>query len=81
MQDVLGCTTKELFGSDNMKKWAKPLLVAVIIFPLSLLVDLIMRKELNYLYAILLSIFFGAVFYLLQNFVAYLSFKRGKKKP
>jgi len=64
-----------------MKKWAKPLLVAVIIFPLSLLVDLIMRKELNYLYAILLSIFFGTIFYLLQNFVTYLPFNRSKKKP
>ena len=80
MQDVLGYTTKELFGSDDMKKWIKPLLVAVIIFPLSLLMDLIMGKELNYFYAILLSIFFGALFYLLQNFLSYLPLKREKKR-
>ena len=80
MQDVLECTTKELFGSDYMKKWAKPLLVAIIIFPLSLLMDLIMRKELNYFYALLLSIFFGSVFYLLQSFVSYLPLNKIKKK-
>jgi len=63
-----------------MKKLFKPLLVAVIIFPLSLFMDVILGKELNYLYAILLSIFFGAVFYLLQSFVYYLPFNRVKKK-
>ncbi len=63
-----------------MKKFFKPLLVAVIIFPLSLLMDVILEKELNYFYALLLSIFFGAVFYLLQNFACYLPLNK-KKKP
>lgn len=62
-----------------MKKLFKPLLVAVIIFPLSLFMDLILGKELNYFYAILLSIFFGAVFYLLQIFVGYLPLNKKKK--
>lgn len=62
------------------KNWIKPLLVAIIVFPLSLFMDLIMRKELNYFYAILLSIVFGITFYLLQIFVSYFPLKGYKKR-
>jgi len=61
-----------------MKKWIKPLLVAVIIFPLSIFMDIIMGREFNYPFAFLLSIIFGITFFLLQIVVSY--FPLGKKR-
>jgi hypothetical protein len=56
--------------------WVKPLLVAIIIFPLSLLIDLVMSRELDYAYALFLAIIFGGVYFLLEFLLDYRSRKR-----
>lgn len=56
--------------------WVKPILVAIIIFPLSLLMDLVMGRELDYGYAFLLAIIFGGVYIVLEFLLNYRFRKR-----
>jgi len=51
--------------------WIKPLIVAIIIFPLSLLVDFITRRELDYGYAFLLAIVFSGIYLGLEFLLNY----------
>ena len=52
------------------------IIVAVVTFILSLIVDFITRKSLDYGYAILLAVIFGAVFFALQSLFNYMMRKR-----
>ncbi len=51
--------------------WVKPLLITIIIFPLSLLIDLVMGMELDYGYAFVLAIIFGGLYLVLELLLDY----------
>jgi len=56
--------------------WIVAIIVGVIIFIFSLIVDFITRNNLDYGYAILLALIFGAVFFALQSLFNYTKRKR-----
>jgi len=62
------------------EKGKNPLIVAIIVgiimFIFSLIVDVITGKNLDYGYAILLAILFSAIFFALQNLFNYIMRKR-----
>jgi len=51
--------------------WIRPVIVGVIIFPLSLFMDFLMGKELNYGYAFVLAVFIGLIFFVLEYIMNY----------
>ena len=56
--------------------WVITIIVAVVMFILSLIEDFITGKTLDYGYAILLAVIFGAVFFVLQYLFNYMSRRR-----
>lgn len=51
--------------------WIRPVIVGVIIFPLSLFMDLVMGKRIDYIYAFVLAIVVGIVFFVLECLMNY----------
>jgi len=80
---MLWCVQKKNFLETTIlmsEKMRNPLVVAgivfVLMFILSLFVDFITGKSLDYGYAILLAVIFGAVFFALQSLFNYMMRKR-----
>jgi len=51
--------------------WIRPVIVGIIIFPLSLFMDVLMGKELSYGYAFILAIVVGLIFFVLESLINY----------
>ena len=65
-----------LMGDKMRNPWIVAGIVAVVMSILSLIVDFITGKSLDYIYAILLAVIFGAVFFALQSLFNYMMRKR-----
>ncbi len=55
----------------SRKIYFKPIIVGVIVFFVSLIVDKIMGKSADYGYAIIIGIFFAVVYFIIQYFLNY----------
>jgi hypothetical protein len=51
--------------------WIRPVIVGIIIFPLSLFMDVLMSRELSYGYAFVLAIVVGLTFFVLEYLINY----------
>jgi Na+/glutamate symporter len=53
------------------KLYVKPIIVGIIVFFVSLIVDKLMGKSADYDYAFMIGIFFAVVYFLIQYFLNY----------
>jgi len=68
--------TRILISEKMRNPWIVASIVGVIMFIFSLIVDFIMGKSLDYVYAILLAVIFAAAFFAMQFLFNYMMRKR-----
>lgn len=53
------------------KLYVKPIIVGIIVFFVSLIMDVLMGKSVDYGYALMIALFFAVVYFLFQYFLNY----------
>jgi len=56
---------------NRRNPYVKPIIVGVIVFFVSLIVDVLMGKPVDYGFAFMIALFFAVVYYLFQYFLDY----------
>jgi len=57
------------------KLYIKPIIVGIIVFFVSLIVDVLMRKPVDYGYGFMIALFFAVVYFLFEYYLNYRSAK------
>jgi len=60
--------------------YIKPIIVGVIVFFVSLIVDVLMGKSVDYGYALMISLFFAIVYFLFEYYLDYRAEKLRKSR-